>query len=946
MCNVLLVKIVNFVFNVLNLLRNLVYMLKKSLIPFLAIFFVVILVVAYFYMQKQKEYKTCNPFLAIPSSSEIMIHFDNFEDLISKLDENTGVWKELCQFKTLSNINKDLKDLSDLIKSSSSESDLDLNRPLTIASQIMGRDQVEYLYILPVRSYIEENRIQSFIQKSLSSHKEFVSRRYNGLSLYTLSIANSKKQYLHYCFSNGLMLLSSSMIYLENSVRQFEESGSISESKGFAQVFKTKGENVDANIYFNLKKCQKQFASFFDKEIKSYINNYSHFGNWVELDLSFRDHLVLLNGFTYSNQQENNYLNIFMKQDAVKMEMESVLPANSGLVAILGMNDPNQHKIAYRKFLEGNDGMAGYLAGLKALKNKTGTDFETLFYSMIHKEIALVYLDNQVEKQFSIIRTKSSSAAKDKLVKMLSIYAEKTKRSLSYYSTTLKLDGATKFDVFRMPDDFIFEKIFGRMFKGAPTNYVTIFDNYLIFGETKAQLSEFVHASFLRKTLDKDPVYDESKEYLSSKANFFFYTSMPRSNKVISRFFNEDFREGLIEQREGLNKFQAIGLQVTANEDMIYNNIFVKHNPILELAPQTVWESRLDTAFVHKPFLVKNHYTQETEVLVQDLNNQLYLINSASGRILWKRPLSSPIVGEVHQIDAFRNNKLQYVFVTEDKLYLVDRNGKDVGKYPVFLRSKAVRGLSVFDYSNNRSYRFFVPGEDQKVYAYSKDGKLLNGWGFKKAENPIISEIQHFRIKGKDYIVFADEYRVYFLNRKGQVRLKPKKQIAKSKNNGFYLEEGNSKHADRLVTTDREGNIQYFYMNGNVETKNLPGLDNEHRFVVRDIDADGVSEYIISNYNKLEVYDTNENKILEKEFSSTISATPAVYQFSGTKCEIGICLKDDNEIHLITTSGENHRGFPLKGNTSFSIAFSKGLQKGFYLFTCDDRNFLLNYSVK
>ncbi|MGZ2369001.1 DUF3352 domain-containing protein [Ancylomarina sp. YFZ004] len=921
-------------------------MLKKSLIPLIAIFFIGILVLAYLYMQKQEEYKTSDHFLAIPASSEIMIHFDDLEELISKLSDNQGVWKELCQFKTLSDIDNNLKDFSNLINDPSSEAELDLDRSLTIASQIMGKNQVEYLYVLPVRSYLEEKRIQSFIQDKLNSQKALINRKYNGVSLYTLPKSNSGKEYLHFCFSKGLMMVSSSMIYLENSVRQLDESGSISESMGFDQIYKTKGENVDANIYFNLKKCQKQFASLFDKDLKSHINHYSHLGNWVELDLSFRDHLVLLNGFTYSNQQENNYLNVFMKQDAVKMEMESILPANSGLVAILGLNDPNQHKNAYRKFLEGNDGLENYLAGLKILKNKTGIDFEKLFYSLIHREIALVYLDNQTDKEFSIIRTKSASAAKEKLVSMLAAYAEKTKRSLSYYSTTIKLDGATRFDVFRMPDDLIFEKIFGRMFKGAPSNYVTIFENYLIFGKTKAQLSEFIHASFLRKTLDKDPVYDESKEYLSNKANFFFYTSMPRSNKVVTSFLGENYQTDILEQRESLNKFQAIGLQMSVNEDLIYNNIFVKHNPVLELAPQTVWESRLDTAFVHKPFLVKNHYTQEKEILVQDLSNQLYLINPASGRILWKKPLSSSIVGDVSQVDLFRNNKLQYVFVTEDKLYLVDRNGKDVRNYPVLLRSKAVRGLSVFDYSKNRNYRFFVPGLDQKIYAYSKDGKILDGWKFKKAENPIISEVQHFRIKSKDYIVFADEYRVYILNRKGQIRLKPKKQIAKSKNNIFYFESANSKNLDRLVTTDREGNIQYFYMNGNVETKNITGLDNDHHFVARDIDADGASEYIISDQNKLHVYETNGSEILEKEFSSTIYGAPAVYRFSRNKCEIGICLKHDNELHLINTNGDNHKGFPLKGNTAFSIAFSKGTQKGFYLFACDDRNFLLNYSVK
>lgn len=921
-------------------------MLKKSLISLLAIFFAGILVMAYFYMQKQKEYQTSDHFLAVPASSEIMIHFDSLEDLLSKFESNDGIWSELCNFKTVSEIDGNLKRFLDLINDSSSEFELDLDRSLTIASQIMGKNQIEYLYVLPVRSYLEEKRIQAFIQNSLKSRKVPIHREYNGVSLYTIPNPASEKHFLHFCFSKGLMLVSSSMIYLENSTRQLDEFGSIKESKGFAQVYRTKGENVDANIYFNLNNCQKQFAFLFDKDIKSHISNYSDFGNWVELDLSFRDHLVLLNGFTYSNQNDNNYLNVFLKQDAVKMHMESVLPGNSGLVTILGLKEPSKHKEAYRKFLKGNDGLKAYLAGLKILKDKTGSDFENLFYSIIHKEIALVYLDNQSEKQFSIIRTQSASAAKEKLLKMLRVFAQKNKRSLSYYSTSFELDGATSFDVYRMPDDSIFEKLFGSLFKGTSSAYFTIFDNYLIFGKNKILLSEFVHASFLRKTLDKDPVYDESKEYLSSKANFFFYTSMPRSNKVISNFLNADLRAAFQDQRESVNKFQSIGFQMSVNEDLIYNNIFVKYNPVLELTPQTVWESRLDTAFRHKPYLVTNHYTKEKEIMVQDLKNQLYLINPASGRILWKRPLGSAIVGDISQIDLYKNNKYQYLFVTENKLHLIDRNGRDVGNYPVMLRSKAVRGASVFDYSKNRNYRIFIPGQNKKVYVYSKDGKLLSGWKFKKAENPIVSEIQHFRVKSKDYIVFADEYRVYILNRRGELRLKLKKQFSKSKNNPFYFEKGNAKHGDRIVTTDKEGNIQYCYFDGKVEIKTMAKLSEDHYFLARDIDADGEAEYIFSNENKLNVYETNGSDILEMKFNSHISYPPAVYQFSRSKCEIGICLRKDNQIHLINMNGENHKGFPLKGNTAFSIAFSKGSQKGFRLFTCDNRNFMLNYSVK
>ena len=176
--------------------------------------------------------------------------------------------------------------------------------------------------------------------------------------------------------------------------------------------------------------------------------------------------------------------------------------------------------------------------------------------------------------------------------------------------------------------------------------------------------------------------------------------------------------------------------------------------------PKTAWESRIDAPVSSKPFIVTNHDDNSTEILVQDENNNLYLINS-SGLEIWKIQLDESIFGNVYQIDAFKNGKLQYLFSTKSKIYLLDRLGNNVKNFPITLRSKASSPLSVFDYENNRNYRIAIACEDKKIYLYDETGKIVKGWNFNNSENLVSSEISHYTIDNKDYLVFHDDFKFY-----------------------------------------------------------------------------------------------------------------------------------------------------------------------------------------
>jgi hypothetical protein len=110
--------------------------------------------------------------------------------------------------------------------------------------------------------------------------------------------------------------------------------------------------------------------------------------------------------------------------------------------------------------------------------------------------------------------------------------------------------------------------------------------------------------------------------------------------------------------------------------------------------------------------------------------------------------LDGPVLSEIFQIDYLANGKLQYLFSTKNKLYIMDRNGVNLENFPVTFPSPATNGVNVLDYDNNRIYRYFVACEDKKVYAYDKEGKLMPGWNFegtKTAGNNTNSAFQDWR---------------------------------------------------------------------------------------------------------------------------------------------------------------------------------------------------------
>ena len=189
-----------------------------------------------------------------------------------------------------------------------------------------------------------------------------------------------------------------------------------------------------------------------------------------------------------------------------------------------------------------------------------------------------------------------------------------------------------------------------------------------------------------------------------------------------------------------------LATQLTVDANLFHTQIFLgkvqKTKTAKAVSP--ILNVQLEADLVIAPQFVKNHRNQSYEIAVQDIDGNLYLIDK-QGKILWKKKLERTIQGKIHQVDLYKNGKLQMAFCASNQLLVLDRTGEVTKEIDIKFKGGNVNGLAVFDYENNRNYRLLVT-QGKNVIMYDGDGKKVDGFTFSKATSDIIKTPKHFRI--------------------------------------------------------------------------------------------------------------------------------------------------------------------------------------------------------
>ena len=312
------------------------------------------------------------------------------------------------------------------------------------------------------------------------------------------------------------------------------------------------------------------------------------------------------------------------------------------------------------------------------------------------------------------------------------------------------------------------------------------------------------------------------------------------------------------------------------------------------------FETSISNEIILGPLIVKNHTNNKNEVFIQDSENTIYLINE-NGQIEWTKKINDRVIDEVKQIDSYKNGRLQYVFATQNSLHMIDRKGRDVGKFPLKFNDQITKPVSVFDYDNNKNYRLLITQNDE-LFMFDSKGNRVRGFDYNK-KSKIITKPEHFRISNKDIIVFKTSDDLKILNRKGKVRIKIKEDYNYSKDEIFQYQ-------NSLLTTTLNNKIVKIDMNGN--SKEVSSMSFNGKYV-----SDKKTIYTLQK-NIL----SNSKKNIEIQFGKYENFS-AISDKKNTL--INIYDSQNNKLYLFDDEINTVKGFPIlaDANASFILENNK-----------------------
>lgn len=881
--------------------------MRKVLIVSIAL--IVLGIAGYFILnlndKKQFSEDQNNGIQAIPYNAIAILRIKEPLDVWSELTKNQ-YGKNLLQIPEFATFSNSIKTLENIVKRQSVFANILSQSAVYLSLHKTGVNTFSYLGASSFNSKDKSLFIQAFSKEFPNATK--IDRKYEEVEIVDFTFADTETSF-SVAFNENLVLVSNSPILIDESILQLKHRVSLSEHKSFSKLFKTADINLDANLFVNYKELDQLLNHYGNRE---FLNNtkLSNIGNWMEMDLKIKDNGILMNGFSLIDDSAATFFSSFKGQKASKINVASILPSDLAFLSYSGFSDYSKLLDGKKRYLQQQQLLFSHEKNCENIENKYGINLKEDFYSWIGNEACFFINQGKQKNPFKngciAIETNDIDIATAALKKT----QDKANGAvignyLTYQINNLNIPNFLSYSM-------------GNTVLENENSYYTIIQDYVVFANDEANLKNIINAYAAGKTLIKNMDYNQFCENFSDESSFFVYLNPKKASNFWEYFLSPELAEILTKNQKVIDLFEAIGFQTVSNENLHFTNAYTNYKVVKENKAVALIECALDTTYSKTPWVVINHYTKEKELFLQDDNNTIYLINNV-GKILWKKKLNGKIIGEVHIIDKYKNNKFQYLFGTGSELQLIDRNGKNVVGFPVQLKSKQTKGIAVADYENNKDYRIFVPC-DKKLFNYNKDGKLVSGYSFKGSKNAIAGAPQYLLLDGKDYILFNDVAgTVYALNRKGENRLNLKSTLPSNRKN-YEVVLGNSLANSGIISTSSNGTVVFVTLNDKREEINLQSFTNNHLFNLGNLSDNKSKDVIVFDEAKLSAYSLSKKEIFNlKDLEFTPSFGLQMYSLTESNNVIGITDKNLQKIYLYSQFGELMQGFPMEGNSPILI---------------------------
>lgn len=660
-----------------------------------------------------------------------------------------------------------------------------------------------------------------------------------------------KEKSIHTVLMDSILVGSSSKILIENLIRA---KGKFSHPKTLHKLYNQLNSNKYGTLLIHTDKADALLKDWYTN---SKLKTWSDKTEWFALDIDLPQDGILLNGIALKNDSIPRYLDLLEDNSNIGQKLENYLP--------IGIDDVEFYHFSDFKIVD-----KARQAYLKKLPVQ-----DSLFYDL--EELAIAQLKN-------------------KSILALSCY------SGSYFQKFISENqkGTYMFNgyrVFEMEEPQFISNNLAPLVTNFAASFGCIIEDAYIFTKEKSTLETVLTNYQNGATFQKQTAYIFAKKSMPEEGTLFGFTD----GKVLKQKWAKKLQKTLRHPLEKINlQNYHLSTQFIDDNQFFHAVLQVRKNP--KNKAQNIISQKftvtLDADILNTPQFVTNHRNKKEEIVVQDMMNNLYLISS-KGKVLWKKALDGPIQGKIHQVDLYKNGKLQLAFTTNNQFLVLDRNGKNVSPFQKTYRGGNLSALAVFDYEKNKNYRF-VFTQGNRVHMLNNKAAKVTGFVFTSTKNNLIGVPKHIRYLGKDYLVFREsDGQIHILNRRGQTRIPIKRKFNFSKNPVYWYQ-------NKFSFTTQSGKLAQINTKGKFSIQNI-GLQESHF-----IDATAKSLVSLQD-QKLQI---KSNSV---SLPIGVYTSPKIF-YLYDKIYVSTTDLDNQKTYLLDSRGKSIANFPVFGTGPIDLS--------------------------
>ncbi|MCC5918887.1 MAG: hypothetical protein JJU02_16330 [Cryomorphaceae bacterium] len=838
-------------------------MRQISQVPVLAC--IAIFFVAFFTACESDETPRVSPLKALSTHSALVVETGHYPALQSALYQNEWmqtvkddpVWKSF------------LKDLSPLTNHLDSLEPLLGNRRLFFGVELTGKGKYGVLASVELIENVW-NRIKPKGEISDYAGHEVIHVKQNESSLFFAQHKN-------------VLLCSPQRVLVEDGLRRLNSDHSLDVHRGFSQIRKKANPKDHLNIYVQYAEWPAFIRGLLEEEQTDFFEEIS---SWTALDVHISNRDILLNGLSDLGDSLPSFLDVFSGQRNQKIFSDRVVPIS----ATMWLNFSVSNFLKQHRQFEVYRAQKGLSRRYDELLGQYNVDFEEVFLRWIDREYGVIWM-------------RSAQLPRHKRVAYFEVRDDRAfLEAFQPLSDSAYLEVFRGEKIFKTKSSGWLRPLLGKAFAGVESRFYWMHDNYIFFAGNKDVLSDFINDILDERTLGNSLQYRKFSAKIPDRANIQLTLLLKESTPLLLDVLPKSYAPFIKRNDKLLEHTPFVNLQFQLQDKMAYTGIYTRHQEDVEQIVKPVWSADVAGKVVAGPFLLVNHYSKQKEIAIQDDKNVLYLYGTG-GNLLWRKNLPEKILGQIRQVDLYRNGKMQMVFATPRKLYVLDRNGDPVAPFPVDAPDSVTAPLGVFDYDKSRNYRFMLPCGD-RVYNYDKDGKQVKGWQLGKMEGKVRRMPEHWVAGSKDYLVFVtDANKAYITDRRGDIRVKTVLDLPANNTSPYSVQVNQEEKTIQLTALSYDGKLISVLSSGKIDEVHPGRLPERAGLSV-------LGDQMLI-YGETRVMLKDPINPIEVNIDQQVRGVPKL--FSQGKNNYLAVAGSENQIFVYDTKGKLVAGFPVYG---------------------------------